>query len=321
MRILFTFIALSTISVAALAETYAEKLGFPKGARVAIFHSDDLGMFYDANEGTKQSVENGIVTSASTMMPTGWVTHWNQWLEENPDFDNGLHLTLTSEWKWYRWGPVAGASQVPGLVDQDGHLWKSVFEVAQNATADEVGIEIRAQIDKARGMGMPITHMDTHMGTVYATLEFLQKYCQIGMEEQIPVMIMGGHMTETKKRFEGDPDAGAREVMVKMLAKKVWDSGLPILDDLYTEITSTKALEPKIEDIMEKVKSQEPGLTMYIVHCTHPGDTFKHVSGSGPSRDNDRLAMQDPRIKKLIEDEGIILTTWKEIHERRKKLD
>ena len=81
--LLATFI---TLSATVHAETYAEKLGFPKGARVAIFHSDDLGMFYDSDEGTKQSVENGIVTSASTMMPTGWVTHWAKWLKENPDF-------------------------------------------------------------------------------------------------------------------------------------------------------------------------------------------------------------------------------------------
>lgn len=320
MKTFTTLLIIASISVSAFAETYAEKLGYPKGARVAMFHSDDLGMFYDANEGTKQSVENGVVTSASTMMPTGWVTHWNRWLEENPDFDNGLHLTLTSEWKWYRWGPVAGKNQVPGLVDKDGHLWHSVAQVAQNATSDEIGIEIRAQIDKARGMGMPITHMDTHMGTVYATPEFLQEYCQIGIEEQIPVMIMGGHMTETMKRYDGDPNRKAREKMVRSLAEKVWDAGLPILDDLYTEITSTRELEPKIEDIVARVKAQEPGLTMYIVHCTHPGDTFKHVSGSGPSRDNDRLAMQDPRVKQLLEDEGIILTTWKEIHERRKKM-
>ena len=72
MRILFTLALILSASISAVAETYAEKLGFPKGARVAMFHSDDLGMFYDANEGTKQSVENGVVTSASTMMPTGW---------------------------------------------------------------------------------------------------------------------------------------------------------------------------------------------------------------------------------------------------------
>ncbi|HPA42327.1 MAG TPA: hypothetical protein PKV69_09960, partial [Candidatus Hydrogenedentes bacterium] len=34
------------------AQTYAEKLGFPKGAKVVIFHVDDAGMHHDANVGT-----------------------------------------------------------------------------------------------------------------------------------------------------------------------------------------------------------------------------------------------------------------------------
>jgi chitin disaccharide deacetylase len=320
MKTLITLIAVSLLSVSVYAETYAEKLGFPKGARVAIFHSDDLGMFYDSNEGTAQSVENGIVTSASTMMPTGWVTHWGKWLKENPDFDNGLHLTLTSEWGNYRWGPIAGPTVVPGLVDGDGHMWHTAAQVAKNATAEEVGIEINAQIAKARGMGLPITHMDTHMGTLYETPEFLATYCEIGIKEDIPVMIMGGHMTVALERYSRDPRKEQRKQLITTLADKVWAAGLPVLDDLYTEITSTRDFEEKIDVITEAVTAQEPGLTMYIVHCTDPKDTFKHVSGSGPNRDSDRLAMQDPRIKKLIEDQGIILTTWKEIHERRKAI-
>ncbi|MFP6582588.1 MAG: polysaccharide deacetylase family protein [Candidatus Hydrogenedentota bacterium] len=323
MKSVITILLATLISFGAAvhAETYAEKLGFPKGARVAIFHSDDLGMFYDSNEGTQQSVENGIVTSASTMMPTGWVTHWAKWLKENPDFDNGLHLTLTSEWGNYRWGPIAGPTVVPGLVDPDGHMWHTVAQVAKHATPEEVGIEINAQIAKARGMGIPITHMDTHMGTLYETPEFLATYCDIGIKEQIPVMIMGGHMTVAMQRYRRDPSADERKKLIVGMANRVWDAGLPVLDDLYTEISSTRDFEKKIEVITKAVTNQEPGLTMYIVHCTDPKDTFRHVSASGPNRDSDRLAMQDPRIKKLIKDQGIILTTWKEIHERRKKLD
>lgn len=322
MTLIYLMIAIGIVGqvFAGETQTYAERLGYPKGARVALFHSDDLGMFIDGNTGTIDAVENGIVTSASTMMPTGWVTHWKKYLEEHPDFDNGLHLTLTSEWKYYRWGPVAGVTTVPGLVDKDGHLWHSVAQVVAHATAEEVEIEIRAQIEKARGMGLPITHMDSHMGTLFATPEYLHVYCKVGIEENIPVMIMGGHMTVTKEGYRRDKNREARFALLRGLANRVWAAGLPVLDDLYTEITSTRDLEKKKVVIKEALKNQKPGVTMYIVHCTNPSETFRFVSGTGETRHNDVLAMTDPKIVQLVKDEGIILTTWKELAERRKAL-
>jgi len=312
---------LSVSGVSAFSETYAEKLGYAKGARVAMFHSDDLGMFIDGNRGTIDSVDNGIVTSASTMMPTGWVTHWREWLKENPDFDNGLHLTLTSEWKYYRWAPIVGAAQAPGLVDKDGHMWPSVMEVALYAKATEVEAEIRAQVDKAEKMGMPITHLDSHMGTIFARPDYISAYVKVGIEKQIPVMIMGGHNTELKRINAKAPMMEERTKWIQAAAEQAWEGGLPVLDDLHTDFTSTRDVEEKKKYITEMVKNQKPGVTMYIVHCTNPSEIFSDVSGSGPNRHSDTLAMTDPEIIQLIKDEGIILTTWKELKARRDALD
>src|SRR5690606_25364991 len=131
-------------------------------ARVVIFHCDDAGMSHSSNLGAIESIEKGVVTSVSTMMPCGWVPEFAHWLQQHPEVDNGLHLTLTSEWKKYRWVPLAGAAQVPGLVDKEGCLWPGVFEVVANATADEVEAEIRAQVKRAEDLGIPITHLDSH---------------------------------------------------------------------------------------------------------------------------------------------------------------
>src|SRR5690554_2435483 len=126
--------------------TYAEKLGYPPGAKVVIFHVDDAGMSYESNVGTKKSIENGIASSCSIMMPCPWAADMAKYAIEHPEMDAGLHLVLTAEWKAYRWGPVAGKSQVPSLVDIEGNLWSSVEEVVQHASADDVEKEIRAQV-------------------------------------------------------------------------------------------------------------------------------------------------------------------------------
>src|SRR5580692_8609048 len=82
--------------------TYAERLGYPKGARVLILHVDDAGMSLESNEGAIAALTRGSATSVSVMMPCPWVPGFLRWLKTHPDIDAGLHLTLTSEWSDYR---------------------------------------------------------------------------------------------------------------------------------------------------------------------------------------------------------------------------
>ncbi|MEX2233923.1 MAG: polysaccharide deacetylase family protein, partial [Cyclobacteriaceae bacterium] len=182
--------------------TYAEKLGFPKGAKVLILHIDDVGMSWDSNQGAIQAMEKGVANSLSIMMPCPWVPGFVHYMKEHPGIDAGLHLTLTSEWKDYRWAPLAGRTVVPGLVDQEGAMWRSVELVAKNAKADEVETEIREQLKRARDMGFEPTHFDSHMGTLFATPEFMERYIRVGIENKIPVMFPGGHNTMIAKQRE-----------------------------------------------------------------------------------------------------------------------
>src|SRR6266852_2076320 len=93
--------------------TYADRLGFPKGARVLILHVDDAGMSYASNEGAEKALTKGASTSVSVMMPCSWVPGFVQFLKSHPQIDAGVHLTLTSEWTEYRWGPISGKKDVP----------------------------------------------------------------------------------------------------------------------------------------------------------------------------------------------------------------
>ena len=151
--LIFAFLLSLTIAHAQ-DQTYAEKLGFPKGAKVLILHIDDVGMSWDSNQGTIQAMEKGVANSLSIMMPCPWVPGFVHYMQEHPDLDAGLHLTLTSEWRDYRWAPLSGRPAVPGLVDKEGAMWRSVELVAKNASPDEVETEIREQLRRAREMGL-----------------------------------------------------------------------------------------------------------------------------------------------------------------------
>lgn len=349
MKRFFLTILLAVFALYAIAQqtkTYAEKLGWPKGAKVLILHVDDAGMSHDSNDGVEQATSKGVATSTSVMMPCPWVPEIVQYKKEHPDLDAGLHLTLTSEWDNYRWGPLAGKANVPGLVDKQGCLYASVAAVYFTATPEEIDKEIRAQLDRALAMGFKPTHLDSHMGTLFAKEAFLDKYLKLGIEKQIPVMFPGGDdlfyraeakaatIAEMKRKGtyqEGmaiaDPAPLAR---TKEVGAMLWKNGLPVLDDLHNssydwqmpdiEHKTDKEIQQWYTDhYIESIGRLSPGLTMVIMHCTNPTPAFKYICNESQKRKGDLLAMLDPRLKEFLTKNGYILTTWREAMERRKK--
>ncbi|WP_018616284.1 polysaccharide deacetylase family protein [Segetibacter koreensis] len=316
-----------SVSAQTTESTYAEKLGYPKNAKVLILHVDDAGMSFDSNEGAINAMTKGVANSCSVMMPCPWVPAFVHYLKQHPQTDAGLHLTLTSEWSEYRWAPLSGKAAVPGLVDPEGDMWRSVEDVVKHASADEVEKEIRAQIDRAQSMGFQPTHFDTHMGTLLATPAFTERYIKLGIEMHIPVMVPVGHNTLIKEEMNL-PEAQLQQM--RQIGKMLWNAGLPVLDDLDNEsydwkipaeiVNDDKKLQAfKTGKYIEAIKSLKPGITMMIMHCTATSEIFKQISGSGPTRKGDMLAMMDPLLKKTLQKEGIILATWRELKERRVK--
>ncbi len=325
--IIFLFIISLAIQTSfAQDQTYAEKLGYPKGAKVLILHVDDVGMSYDSNLGAIKAIDEGVATSLSMMMPCSWIPGFFNYLKDHPNTDAGLHLTLTSEWKDYRWGPLAGKSATPGLVDKEGAMWPSVDGTVTHASADEVEKEIRAQLDRATAMGWKPTHLDSHMGTLFASKEFLERYLKLGIENGIPVMFPGGHNTMILKT---EKSSGLTLEITTAIGNRLWAAGLPVLDDLHnisygwespnTKVKMTdKALQAfKTKKYIETIDQLKPGITMVIMHCTWPSEIFAQISGSGNTRKGDMLSMMDPVFKNYLKDNNIILTTWRELKQRR----
>jgi predicted glycoside hydrolase/deacetylase ChbG (UPF0249 family) len=157
--------------------------------KLLIIHADDMGMSHSANRATIRAFETGAISSASLMMPCAWVAEAADWIKRNPTADVGLHLTLTSEWGTNRWRPVAPVDKVKGLLDPQGYMWRSVEDVVRRASPQEVETEIRAQVELALQMGLKPTHLDSHMGTLYADARFFEVFLKVAMEYRIPPMV------------------------------------------------------------------------------------------------------------------------------------
>src|SRR5262249_58665076 len=153
------------------SKSLAERLGYQADARLLIVHADDLAVAHSVDAASIKALETGSVSSASIMVPCPWLTEIAGYAQAHPQADLGLHLTLTSEWALYRWGPVAPKNQVLSLFARDGYLYPTEREAAKNINPREAEVEIRAQIEKARAFGINPTHLDSHMGTLFQTKE------------------------------------------------------------------------------------------------------------------------------------------------------
>ena len=290
--------------------TWAERLGWPAGKKVIMLHADDIGMCPEANTAAEKQLTEGVIQSAAVMIPCPNAEEFITWAKDNPAMDVGLHLTLTSEWKTYRWGTVTEPNEVPGLLDEDKMMWHSVMQVVQHASADEVEKEIRSQIEQSIAWGHRPDHIDTHMGTLFGDPGYVKAYIKVAQEYGIPANIIDLSKPEVLAAFrsKGYP-------LDDSVVKMVEGYSLPKLD-FFTSAPKADTYEEKVGAFKELIRSLEPGLTEIIFHPSVLTENLKTITNSWQQRSWEAQMFSDPDLIQFFKDEGIIFTNWQEIMKR-----
>lgn len=277
----------------------AERLGYPADAKLVILHADDLAVAHSVDMASFVALDQRAVSSASIMVPCPWLTEVAAYFKAHPDADLGLHLTLTSEWSTYHWGPVAPKDQVASLLTPDGYFYPDVGPVAMHATPEDVEREIRAQIELALKIGIHPTHLDMHMGTLAAKPEFYAVLVKVAHEYHLPFLAV--HVPDPRDQMM-ESLLSPNDVVLDSLV--MMDTKVP--PDHWTESYITA------------LKSIKPGVHYLIVHLGYDDSELRAVTVDHPDfgaawRQRDFNAVTSPEFKKALEDNHIILIGWKEL--------
>ena len=246
-------------------QTLAEKLGYAADAKLLIVHADDIGLAQSVNDATSMAFESGGITSGSIMVPCPWFVDFAEHFKSHPNLDVGIHITLTSEWDYYKFGGVLPSTEIPSLLDENGYFYPTTEEVGQHADPLEAEKEIRAQIDRAIAYGIKPTHLDTHMGSVLAKPELVQIYMKLSKEYNIPVFA-------PRMMLFAMPE----EIRTLVKEEYVLVDNMFMLDDFGPDAS----WEEEYGKMIEKVS---PGLNVMIVHLAYDNAEMQAVAINHPA--------------------------------------
>ena len=280
-------------------KTIAERLGYPRDAKLLIVHADDLGMSHSVNAATIKAFKTGLVNSGSIMVPCPWLSEIAAFARANPQADLGLHLTLTSEWTSFRWGPVSSRDRVSSLLDKDGYFYLTETEAAKQADPKQVELEITAQIERARALGIQPTHLDSHMGTLYQNKALFEVFLRVARSQKLPVRVA-----------------------------RTWFARADFLpstlraDDVYIDrvldINPSVAPQDWASFYSDALKKIEPGITEVVIHLAYDdaemrAATVNHPDWGAAWRQRDFEFFTSDAFRKILQENQIKLITWREL--------
>lgn len=297
-------VLLSLVPLAATSQTLVERLGYPKDAILLIINNDDAGMCHAANTGTIKGMRDGLISSATIMFNCPWATEIVNFSKSHPDQDFGVHLTLTSEWKNYKWGPLAPIGRVGSLVDSNGYFWKGVQDVYRHGKAEEAYLEGKAQIEKALAYGLSITHIDSHMGTFQLDPAYFEQYARLAKEFDLPLRMA------SQSTLEKFGQGGLRE--------KCRHLGLVFPDYLiYEELRAYGEVEDFWVNIIENLS---PGVTELYLHASELTPELEAITGTARQRADELEAFTGSgKIKEALARKNVQLISYRPLLELQRK--
>ena len=321
-KFLSIIIALFSLNATSQIKNIAEKLGYEKDAKLLIIHADDIGIAHSINIASFYAYKNNAINSGAAMIPSPWIKEVAEFHKKYPEYDLGLHLTLTAEWKNYKWRGVSSSNEIPSLLNEYNEFYDNTSDVNINANPEEVRKELQAQIDYARSLGINPSHIDSHMGSIAVNKDLWRVYIEVGYKNKLVSMATNSRVLNLFDEDFPVPDYIVPVNDIYMLYPEADRSFIEnaagedfantlIVNDIY-----------KYEDwfnlYSSKIKSLIPGLNVFLLHLGYDNEELRAVTVDHPEygslwRQLDFDVFNSDEIKKVLEDNDVKLVTWREI--------
>lgn len=283
------------------------KLPYSPDDRLLILNADDFGMCHSTNQAIGHLLREGAISSASIMMTCPWSLEAAS-IASHSYFDVGVHLTLTSEWDNYKWGPVSRGN-VDTLVNEFGHFPPDSPTVETKADFEQVKHEIIAQIEMARRLGIDPTNLDNHMGSlqgIFTGRHFMEIVIDVCAEYGLPY------------RFSKIPHplfSREEDGMIVELAER---KGVRIVDEIVILpfiLQEGENYSSVKHNTIELLRGIKPGITEMVFHPSLDTDELKAITDTWPLRRYEFDLFQDEDMKAVIREEKIKIIGWRELSE------
>lgn len=284
-----------------------KKLGFSDDDRVAIIQTDDIGMCQASVDAFAEMVDFGLISSGAVMVPCPWFLEAAAYSRGHPGVDLGVHLTLTSEWNTYRWGPVSTRDPGSGLLDKQGFFHKTSEAVWEHADPDAALVELTAQVQRALDAGIDLTHVDTHMGSV-AHPKLIPGYVQLATQFGLPLMIPRMSAEELAATQNIDP---ATAGMVTGMIQTLEEMGLPLLDRI-AGLELVDATD-RLGQAKQALGALQPGVTHFIIHPSKDTPELRRITDSWDCRVADYETFTSEETRAFIQQEGIQVIGYRDL--------
>ena len=285
-----------------------------------IINADDFGMCRAHNIATEELLLSGGVTSATIMAPCPFAREAVDFAKENPSLSVGVHLTTTSEWKDYKWGPIT--KEAASLMDENGDFYRSSAEFANKSLQKEVETELIAQIELLMSLGLEPSHLDNHMGSLYGVTNgdftHLNTVIKLAGRYALPFRFPSKLTSDSFSNQTLDIKI-SEEVVSKMLApitEIIKKHGVVTPDYLIPGDWSgeqDKSYENYREYIFDLYRKFDNGVTETYIHPAVECDEIKAITPRWYRRVWEYRLFRDPKTSEYIKSLGIKLIGYKDL--------
>lgn len=283
-------------------------------AKYLIINADDFGVSHSENQAVIELLEEGAITSATVMTPCAWFPEAAQYAAEHPNQCIGVHLTMTSEWEKYRWGPVSRENTMH--LGASGYFPKGNQEFESISNEEEVEREIRAQITLAESYVVKVSHLDNHMGTLYGRhniksyLPIVFKICaEMGCSFRFPRKFLPGYGSRGELLNKSEEE-------LELILHQADTLQIPLADYFLIypfEKLPGESYESFRDTVISLLERLPDGISEIGIHPSVDSEELRAYNPEWEKRVWEYRAFKDTLVRRKILESGIQLISWKEL--------